>query len=500
MSIVLVVCALIISTLLAVFKARTALILAVFFIPWSGLDVDIGLRVTGYLLLVVPLLFVCCLRSMTLGQVEGGAGIGLLWLVFIYAVILTVSQIPYLPEASISGGIFRQPSVRSLVQILMFFIQLSPIWIVAQVVKSGANVVSAGKAYLLSCLVLSVVGWWQLLVWYGTGVDPLPVGFIDGLLDGRASHRSGVFQFLGGTVYRMSSFGGEPRDLGISLTVALLLLQSGVKLGRRYALWLWPFLFVSMISTFSTMAIMGWVGASLVQFFIADRFARQTLLTRSWFNGSVRWILLAFPLVMVVALSGKGGHFLGMVEYRTLDRVSHSERGALEDFNIANLDFLLDQPVWAVTGTGLGNSHLYSTPYLPDWARYYAKGTPFVAKSSVLRWVTELGLPSLILFLCLIFSRIHRSLKRALLNGSTARTAGMLGRFAVPILALWLVSGYIAPQFYMTIGFCIALGGIGARGPGLHGGTPGPQEIGRHVPNTLVGAATAPIHRASILD
>ena len=458
MALVFVVAAFVLSTFVAFNKPRAALLAAVFAIPWSGVSVDVGLGVSAYLLLITPLFAFCILRAAVRPRSLRMTGMGTFWWVTAYAIVITLIQVPFLPEATVAGGGLRQPAVRSLAQIVMFLITLSPVWIVPSLVRSRSDLAQIGRIYLLSATLLAGIGWLQLAIWVTTGSDPFPVGYVDELLGGQGTQRSGIFEYMGGQIYRMSSFGGEPKGLSAGLGVALLLLQAGVKPRGKYAALLWPFLFASLIATFSTMGILCWLGASLFQFFVTPHGTIKMPQLGSRFKGVLRWTVWFIPIIFVLILSGKSGSVLEMIEMRTTGRITQSERGALEDFNIAVFDFLVDRPLWAVTGTGLGNAHLHADSYLPDFALHYAKGTTFVAKSAVLRWISEIGVVSLLVFLFWALTNALRTVKLAHCYTSLSEVAAIAGRFFLPLLAFWTVSGYITAQLYVTAGFFLSLG------------------------------------------
>lgn len=447
---------LIVSFALALFKPRTALFAAVFLVPWQGLYVDVGLGVTPYLVLIASLFAISLLAALARRKKAKRVALGAFILVIAYAVIWSLSQIPFLPESIVGGGVLRQPAVRSTLQIVMFLITISPLWIVPMYMRARSDLISIGSMYIISCALLAFVGWLQIVIWIATGTDPLPIGFINGLLGGGIAERSGIFHVMDVGYYRMSSLAGEPKNLGVVLAVALLLLQSGAAAKLRHAKWLWVFFFVSMVATLSTMALLGWLGASLFQLLIGPKLTFK-LPTARLLRDMFRWSFALILLLFVAVFAEKYIPIFDLIELRTTGRVSESESGVLEDFNVAVLDFLVDQPIWALTGTGLGNVHLYADAYLPDWA-VWAHGATFVAKSGALRWVSELGVISLLVFIYWVLVRINRSVVLGHQFRQFSDLAGIASRFALPLMALWAVSAYVTPQFYATIGACIALG------------------------------------------
>lgn len=462
MAILFVLLALAISAFLALRRPKSALLTAVFFIPWAGLDVDIGLRVTAYLIFITPLFFGVALRALSArGPGNVFLPLGVLNFLVLYAIVWSLAQVPFLPEASISGGSMREPMARSVVQVVMFLITLSPLLVVPALIRNATDLRRLGQIYLASTVVLAMIGWLQLGVWTATGSDPLPVGFFDNLLGGSATNRSGVFSYEGGLVYRMSSFGGEPKGMGASLAVALLLLQSGIPIKSSLRRSLWYFLFASMVATFSTMGLLAWFGASLVQFFTtADlRLKLRTPKFRISRSGLLS-ILIASTASAMIAFSPAGNRVIEMVEMRTVDRVTEVDRGYLEDFNVAITDFLLDQPLFLVTGVGLGNVHLYANDYLPIETQWYAAGKPFVAKSLALKLASELGLAVVLVFsYWVIFSLQKAASFRRRVKGLEDVT-GSIAKFGLPLFAFVLVSVYVTPHFFMMLGCAFALVGI----------------------------------------
>jgi hypothetical protein len=364
----------------------------------------------------------------------------------------------FFPSENVAGGALRQPAVRGTFQILMFLVTISPIWLVPTYVRDKAGLFKMVKAYLFSAVVLALIGWLQLSIWIATGSDPFPVGYFNSLLGGMGGERSGLFHYMGSTIYRMSSFAGEPKGLGNGLAVALLLLQAGVKLKGALSRWIWPFLFISMVATFSTSALLGWFGATVVQLFTSSQ-GKLTLPRLSTDQRLARKIFLwMIPVLFLTAVATHTLPIFEIIEMRTTARVLEGDGGALEDSNVAVLYFLLDHPLWAVTGTGLGNVHLYADSYLPDYAVRYAGDTTFVAKSGALRWISEIGFVTLIVFMVWIISTVNKTCKAGQKQNHHRFLADIIGKVTLPLLALWFVSGYISSQFFMMIGSCVALG------------------------------------------
>lgn len=453
------------GSFLAVRAPFRGLVAAVFFAPWAGFDVDVGLRVTAYLIFLAPLLGVF-LVSATQGRRarEALGALGFFWLVIVYAVLWSLLQIPFLPEAAVAGGALRSPELRALVQIVMFFIMIAPLFLVPWLARNLDQVRYLVGTYLVSVAILASFGWIQLVIWAATGSDPMPVGFVDNLLGGAAGQRSGQFMFDGDLVYRMSSFGGEPKGLGVGLAVGLLLIQAGIRPRWRLASALWPFLFVSMLATFSTMAILAWFGASLVQLAFRERGNRRH--RESAFVLNRRYLYLGIMLLVLVPgtfIAFPESRVVQLIEHRTIDRVVGGSNvpgagsGVIEDFNQAVIGFLQASPAYALTGVGLGNAHLYADPFLPDDVVRYAGGTTFVAKSALLRWISEIGVISLAIFLIWWVRVVRRTTRLTAYRPDTVVLGGIIQKASWSLLAFWLVSGYVTSQFFLLTGIVLAV-------------------------------------------
>ena len=445
---------------------NAALRAMVVLIPWQGLEFDFGVRVLPSVL-IGGLLFVLTLQRATLRGVPRGAVLGA---VAAYAILWTILVMSFLPSAEVSGRFARQPVASSALQILMFLITISPVWIVPRIVKDNAEIVLIGKLFLLSLCILAFLGWIQMGVWGATGRDPFPVGYVNEILGGTQGVKSGIIWRGDSMIFRMASFGGEPKVFGISMLVGLLVIQGGWLGKRERKRWaLWCFLFASLVASFSTMALIGWVGATVLQFAIRPGldvgFPRSIRCKRG-----LAPIVLLFLIVFAVGSIGSigsigsdGSALIKLIEDRTVTRVSSEGQGVLEDFNVAILGFLENNPSWAITGTGLGNAHLYANAYLPEDAVRYADGTAFVAKSGALRWVSEVGTMTLIMFIYWVYAGPFLRLKRTCNVAGSRRICSVIGRLLFPLFFLWVVAAYCTGYLFVALGLAIAASRIDGR-------------------------------------
>ncbi len=386
----------------AIANARVALLVTIFLVPWSGLDVDVGLRITAYQVSLAALLAVTLVRLTQPGLAPQRIAAGTLFAAFLlYAVVWSLLQIGFLPQVEVITVGLRGPLVRAGIQILLFIFAVTPVVLIPMYVRQRDDILVMGRLYLASVIVLTIIGWLQLAGWYATGTNPLPIGAFGNALGSLYSDaRSGSFALDALNIYRMNSFAGEPRDLGIDIIIAIMMVQAIALTAERPRTWtlalLWLLLFASMLATFSTSAIGLWTIAS-VGLLPACLLFRVKIQRRTSSLFAVAAAFIVPMLLLVVGLEAYGIPVINILSERTVERLSSD--GAIEDFDLAILDYLKVAPGSAVTGVGLGNIHLYATPYLDPLFALYAEGNVFVAKTQYLRFISEIGVIGLALFL-----------------------------------------------------------------------------------------------------
>ena len=437
---------LLISCYVALKDPYLILLLSLVAIPWQGIDVDVGLRVTLYLVLFLPLVVFYGFSSFS----RAGTKVRIVQIIFIYSLILGIMMLPFLPNSLVPGGESRQPISRAISQMFIFYVLISPIFIIPRLVRDNLQIKKLASAYIYSCVALSILGFMQLLFWYYTGNDPLPIGFVDQILGGAADIRSGKFDHDLFNIYRLSSLGGEPKNAGASLFVALVLMQSkrGVFTQKEFIIWL--ILFIAMLLTFSSMAILLWVGASFVQSVI---YPFKNVNSNKYINIGI-FISIIFITLYILDFFQS---FLDILGARTVDRILDQEEGGgyLEDFNLTIVNFLIDNPLFIITGTGVGNAHLFSQSYIPEYARYYMQEGVYVAKSLLIKWISELGIISFTFFVAWILMFFKKSVNyHKKISGRFGASA--LLRFGIPLFLSTLLSNYIATQFFIFLGVALA--------------------------------------------
>ncbi len=453
---------------------RLATLVAVFLLPWSGLLVDIGLQVNAYQIALAALAIVSAVRLTQPGLRPVPVAAGTLLAIFaLYAIIDSLLQIGIIPLDYVGVNGLRGPTTRAIVQIPLFLFAISPIILFPLAIRRIADVLLIGRLFVASVVVLAAIGWLQLAVWYATGTNPIPLGAVASALGNNIDVHSGSFALDALNIYRINSFCYEPRDLGVNVMLAMLVIEAYALVAPRPQglplAGLWLFLFLTLLATFSTSALGLLIITSAVLvpgcwlFGVRIRRSGRTLI------GGALAIVVPL-LVLVIGLEAAGVPVFELLAARTVERLTSD--GAIEDFDLAIISYLTANPAAALSGVGLGNIHLYATPYLDPLFALYAEGQIFVAKTGYLRFVSELGIIGLGLLLGWYLGLVI-AVRRVIPPGSILMVVIPL---AGAVLAAAMGSYQVMPQTYALAGGLAALWAIAvmkgpsslpATGPGL---------------------------------
>lgn len=432
-------------------RPRAGMLTTLFFAPWSGLDVDLGIRITVYQVALAAVCLVTLARSLEPGwRVARPPVFGLLLAFVVYGVVWSMVQIAFVPKLAVGDSVLRGPEVRATIQVVLFLFALAPVLLVPWWLPRLEDLRAMWRVYITSAVVLAVIGWIQLAVWYGTGTNPMRLGAFNTLIGGAAFYdREGFFKVESLLVYRMNSFGYEPRFLGVVLALAMLLIQAAALTTPQVRKWwlagIWLFLLISAALTFSTSAVLLWgVGSAML---LPGAWLFGVPIRRSATSIAATIALFATPLVLGVAAAEAAGYpVIDVLSERTIERLTES--GAVEDFDLAILDYLEAHPMSAVTGVGIGNAHLYAMPYvLPEFLEY-TEGMVFIAKTQYLKFISEIGVIGFGLFL-LWYARL------VALAAPVVRHHGALAALpavAVAGLAVFLATIQITPEAMLLMG------------------------------------------------
>ena len=440
---------------LAAKSPRGAVLTLAFLTPWNGLTADFGVAVSLYQLVLLPLIGVTLVRSLQPGWQPGRVAAGGAFLAYVlYGLIWSMLVIGFLPEAQLYGGALRGTVARAVIQLGYFLFTVAPVALLGWLALRSEDLAACGRVYIVSAIVLAVIGWFQLVVWYATGTNPIQIDAIGRILGGAETYgRTGAFGFDQLAIYRMNSLAGEPRQLGTTFVMAMLIIQVFALTSRRppplRLLGIWVFLLLSAAATYSTSAAAIWLIGTAVMFPAA--WLMRIPIHRSFGSmAAATGMIVAALGFAVVAAEARGIPVVDLIAERTIERLDES--GAVEDFDLAILGYFEVHPKDLITGLGIGDVHLYAGPYLDPQFAVYAEATVFVAKTGYLRLLSEVGVIGLVLFL-VWYLRLGFLAAYAVRRDDRIAALVPFGAIA---LVVFLANSQIANEFWFTAGMLTA--------------------------------------------
>jgi len=357
----------------------------VFSLPFFGLMYDVGISLTidrfWAVVMLLDLLF-----NKNSFKIDKSLKYFLFFIFYVFSITIILSQ--NLPD---TVNIFPplRGKYRYITQIIMWGIQFTTVFYFAKYLKTEEDIKQLLKTLIFSCATLSLIGIFQYLFYKRFGYNIIPIGFLQG------EERSGMFDYLGMNIFRVSSLGGEPKHFAYTLSIVLPLMifsKYFKLLDIRYYFLISTIMLINLFLTFSTQGyflflLNIFVGLIFIIFYKGIKL--KFIIYSSLFFAFIIIFLKLNPLI------------LDLIKLRTIERLADpSAIGAsssVEDWNEAVLGFINAYPQWIITGVGLGNIHLYAQDYIPEYADYMI-GNVFVAKSGFLRLLSETGIIGLFIF------------------------------------------------------------------------------------------------------
>lgn len=375
--------------LLLSFKSKKYIIYGyVFFFPWYGLQIDVGvqLNIDKFISLIMLILAVTFIGKLV--------RLSSVFLFLIYAFVVTlVLSLLFLPDIANEFPPFRG-KYRWAIQITMWLLLFAPVFFF-QTLKKICEIQKIYRILVTSVIILCVLGWVQVLAYFLFNFDPFPLG----TLNPEGTFRQGLLFFQGVPILRMSSLGGEPKHLAYSIVTVLSIMfmqilysQNKKPISKKESV-IVLFLLLSLILTFSTQ------GFVLLLVDLPITFLSLYVLKDIKINKVIYIAFLLFISISVLIYFERD--ILQLLNERTFLRLQ--ETGFIEDWNEAVLGFLRESPTYWFTGVGLGNIHLYAQNYIPRYALPYMTGSVFVAKNGFLRLISEVGIIGFLFFLYAYF-------------------------------------------------------------------------------------------------
>jgi len=349
----------------------------------------------------------------------------------------------------------------------MFIIIISPSWVVAKIIDDVDDLKKMGNIYIKSTFFLCALGWLQMLVFYFTGVDIVPNGIVSDLLGVRSdSGISAMMKFEGETYFRMNSLGGEPKDFGATTLSALIIVLISYLYfeNTKYLLFFICFFLVTLYFTYSSTTYFIFIIAFLTTI-VGSLF---NVLPNNPFYKLHRMYLMVFGavltgLLVMAIIAGETGNdimILNVIYARTFGRLKAEEEKIgqyfQEDFDKPIIDMLLDNPEVIISGVGLGNAHIYSDNYIVKVVSLYAGNTVFVAKRGYLRWISEIGIIGLVLFIVWMYVDLFKLNTKIVKRYGSPEWSAFLTSLSIVMFISFLLSCQFVYILFILMGMILA--------------------------------------------
>jgi hypothetical protein len=307
-------------------------------------------------------------------------------LTFVITFVFSFFQpIEYLHHFTLERGKYRW--VFQLVLFSLFFI--IPITFISNFINPK-RIINTLRYLILSSVILAILGMIQFYVFWKTKVDIFPIGISESV-DAARTAPFEVGKLIG--LVRISSLGGEPKNLAYTLVIAFLIIfgeilnKSELILKKKYRPYFFLLMFSCLIGTISTQ------GFLMIPIGILIMLSSKIIL-----NGSInkKVISIFMSLILVVIFLSNVEPISSIIKARTFERLSNT--GLLEDTNETIQLFFLDNPLYLISGVGMGQIHLFAQGYIPDQFLYYMTNVVFVAKNGYLKIISDVGVIGLLSF------------------------------------------------------------------------------------------------------
>ena len=370
---------------LLLFRKITLFQAYVFFIPFFGIDYDVGVRYTISqltLLLLNASFFITVVTNTHLLKLKGLNRSVMLFLLyaFISAFLLSKFVIDFIPTQN--PGFLRNEG-RYISQIINYSLLFSVFYIAYYHIKLLNDVYTLLKFFILGLVVTSLIGFSQEIIYILTGIDITPLkGGENGI------RQAAIFDYFGLPMIRINSLSGEPKSLGMYATIGIIFIQTcntlQIKIIKRQNIF-YVLFFIILILTLSTsgfllLAILWILSEIILRYF--------KLMPRISVGKFFSWIVVG---ILIIAF------------YEPLDNIINdrvTERDKIEDWDAVVLEGLKENPQYLVFGSGLGNIHNIAAPYIGRFENLgFMENNIFTAKSGYLRIISECGFVGFLLFL-----------------------------------------------------------------------------------------------------
>ena len=356
-----------------------------FFIPFYGIDYDVGVRYTisQLILLILNVLFFISIFSKTdFIKLKGLNTSIILFLLyaFVSSFLLSTFLIEFIPTKN--SGFLRNEG-RYISQIINYSLLFSIFYIIYYNINTKKEVIILLKYFLFGIITISSIGILQEIIYITIGIDITPLYRED-----YSIRNAAIFNYFGLPLIRINSLAGEPKSLGMFASIGIIILKVlrtlNIKLFNNqfnYSVLFFITLILTLSSSGFLLLALLWVLSEI----ILRYFKMIPSITIGKFFS---WILTG---IFIIVFSDSLDNIIN-------DRIT--EREKIEDFDAVIIESLKYNPKYLVFGSGLGNIHNIAYKYTGQFENLnFMEDNIFVAKSGYLRIISETGIIGFFLFL-----------------------------------------------------------------------------------------------------
>jgi hypothetical protein len=386
----------------------------------------------------------------------------LLFLVFLFGIIsgaITLSTETFGTE--FAGGALRNGWFRLVAVTIDFSLSLLPI---ALVLSRGIpfSIQVLLKTYVVSVVILCVIGVVQYAIFRVTGADIIPLGMLQVQEE---NLRSGMGISVGGEIdLRPGSFAGEPKSLGMFAVTSLVLSFAFRDLLFPSRLHLVGVAILTVVTVFLTQSSSALIALPLaLGIYFLLRFRGQPLKSGTvglLYFGCASAILMMMMYRVANDVELSDGGVLNAEQYQTLTDMLYQRtigRLSVEDFDWVILKAFLANPETWIFGRGFGLGHLNVTQYIPEANLFYMEGRVVFPKTGVTFLFVNGGVGMLALMMAYLTKLTPSAnyLHFSALNSNTLATAIGRGQLAlIPLVFLFLMRIYVIEVTMLIAAIC----------------------------------------------
>lgn len=417
----------------------------IFLLPFHSWFINIGLNISAYQ--VITLLIIMKTVILPDKQNKNVLYFGniIIPIFLFYSVLDTTIMAGLLTDYFVkTGGFFRREG-RFIGQIIVTLLAFAIVPLSINFVKTTSDLYKYFKAYIIALVVLTFLGWLQLIIFYTVSFDIFPLS-----INELGEVRTGIWMNNNFGFLRMSSLGGEPKGFSMSLVIAYFIILIHNKHAITFTKYDRILKYLFLLTAFLTLSTSGIVlYLILTLFYNIYRFKN--------YKFRLKRNQLLFGITLVAMLTYVTINYWDLI-YLILNERILERNIASEDFDAPIQMLLKKSPEYLVFGSGIGNVHNLAYPYIPPETQHYMTNTIFVAKSGYLKIVSELGIIGFILFMLIpltVFFQLSR-LKRNV-SQVNIHYINILKALLFLLVLAFLSRSYLFGELILMIGISNAL-------------------------------------------